>query len=215
MSPEQARGQKVDRRADIWSFGVVLFEMLTGKRLFSGDTVSDTLAAVLKSEPDWSLLPAGTPAGVRKLLRRCLERAPKERLRDIGDAGLDLKEALQEPSFEANGKATSRPVLPWVVAGLIAIVSVVVLWGLRGPSLSVPQTVMRLALPHVTPPPAATWSRALALSPEGRRLVYLGEGENGQQLYVRSLDELEARLLPGTDGAVAPVVSPDGEWVLF
>ena len=100
MSPEQARGKPVDKRADIWAFGVVLFEMLTGKRLFHGETVSDTLAAVLKTDPDWSLLPAGTPLRIRNLLRRCLTRDPLGRLRDIGDARIDIDEALaQLPQF--------------------------------------------------------------------------------------------------------------------
>jgi serine/threonine-protein kinase len=122
MSPEQARGKPVDKRADIWAFGVVLFEMLTGRRLFQGETVSDTLAAVLKTEPEWGLLPAETPQRIRELLRRCLARDPRERLRDIGDARIELTH-LREPGDPAGALATAsgpslawRRTIPWLLA---------------------------------------------------------------------------------------------------
>ena len=119
MSPEQARGKPVDKRADIWAFGVVLFEMLTGRRLFDGETVSDMLAAVLKREPDWNALPAATPPSVRRLLRRCLERNPKKRLHDIGEARIALEDALERCPDDARRLALRsalplwRRALPW------------------------------------------------------------------------------------------------------
>src|SRR5208282_1867794 len=120
MSPEQARGKPVDKRADIWSFGVVFYEMLTGRSTFAGETVSDTLAAILKSDPDWSRLPAGTPIGVRRLLQRCLERDPKKRLRDIGDAWNDMDRPV-----EAAAVRSGRQWLPWTVAVLAVLGAVI------------------------------------------------------------------------------------------
>ena len=134
MAPEQARGGSVDKRADIWAFGVVLYEMLTGRSLFAGDTVSDTLAGVLKSEIDWSQLPAATPPAIRMLLRRCLERNPKNRLRDIGDARLVLAEAIASPEVVAERPAPPRT--PFralargaVVAGVAAVAAVAAIAG--------------------------------------------------------------------------------------
>jgi serine/threonine protein kinase len=108
MSPEQTRGHAVDKRTDIWAFGCVVYEMLTGRIAFAGDTVSDTIAAILQREPDWRALPAGTPAPVKRLLRRCLEKDPRERLHDIGDARLELKDALTAPP-EALPQPTVAP----------------------------------------------------------------------------------------------------------
>jgi len=116
MSPEQARGKTVDKRADIWSFGVVLYEMLTGRSTFEGETVSDTLAAILKSDPDWSKLPANTPPYIRRLLRRCLERDPNQRLRDIGDAWIDTDRPLEVAPVPLQ-RGVSRWV-PWAIAAL-------------------------------------------------------------------------------------------------
>src|SRR6516164_1669254 len=116
MSPEQARGSVVDKRTDIWAFGVVLYEMLTGRGLFAGETLSDTLAAVLKSDPDWTVLPAGTPGSIRRLLRRCLERDRKRRLHDIADARIEIEEALAEPQPPAAPPTTNRRRLGWITA---------------------------------------------------------------------------------------------------
>jgi serine/threonine-protein kinase len=128
MSPEQARGAAVDKRSDIWAFGVVLYEMLTGRHLFRGETVSDTLAGVLKTDPDWSALPAQTPPAIRKLLRRCLERDRKCRMRDIGDALLEIGEARAEPEAPAV-TAAPKPVsrfLPWIVAAVFACLALMI-----------------------------------------------------------------------------------------
>ena len=121
MSPEQARGRPVDRRADIWAFGVLLFEMLTGTRLFAGETVSDTLAAVLKSDPDWTLLPKGTPPALERLLRRCLERDARARLRDIGEARVALERPMADPAPAAAVTPRRAPIaraLPWLLSAL-------------------------------------------------------------------------------------------------
>src|SRR5271169_7143730 len=144
MSPEQAKGKTVDRRADVWAFGCVLYEMLTGKMAFSGETVTDTLAAVIRAEPDWSQLPAATPVRVRVLLQRCLQKDPKERLRDIGDARISLDEVLVgAPDASLAGAAGIsaplwRRVLPWVVAALAIAVAAVLGWAyqraLRAPA---------------------------------------------------------------------------------
>lgn len=135
MSPEQAKGKTVDRRADIWSFGVVLFEMLTGRRMFTGETVSDVLAAVLRAEPDWKLLPAETPLLVRRVLRRSLTRDPRQRLHDIADVRLDLDEAIAGDSVDPESVPVVRarpPFWLWVIAGLL-LVATVVLLDLRPP----------------------------------------------------------------------------------
>src|SRR5258705_7957006 len=138
MSPEQARGKTVDKRADIWAFGVVVFEMLTGQRLFTGETISDTLASVLKTEPNWRTLPAATPTAVRRLLRRCLEKDRKRRLADVADARLEIEEGLTAPSATdgaaAQPGAASRSAwaraLPWAIVGTLAagLAAVIVLW---------------------------------------------------------------------------------------
>ena len=145
MSPEQARGQTVDRRADIWAFGVVLFEMLTGKKLFSGETVSDTLAAVLKTEPEWSALPAGTPWLVQRMLRRCLVRDRKKRLGWVGDARLELEDAGAEP--EPEEAAPSSRAFPrwWAATALLAFaLAVSLVWGIRRGNVEAPRDVLRL-----------------------------------------------------------------------
>jgi eukaryotic-like serine/threonine-protein kinase len=145
MSPEQAKGKAVDMRADIWAFGVVLYEMLTGRQLFTGETVTETLAAILKGEPDWQALPAGSPIG---LLRRCLEKDPKRRLRDIGDAALEPELG---PTASPARQSIYRQALVWVLA-LIAVAALVSLgYALWNWPSSVPRTVTRLSIP--LPPP--------------------------------------------------------------
>jgi len=209
MSPEQARGQAVDRRSDVWAFGVMLFEMLTGTRLFRGATTSDVLAAVLTSEVRWERLPTATPAAARRLLRRCLERDPRERLHDFADVRIEIAEALREterPSTAVASRRRSWPsLLPWGVA-LLAIASAVAATLARRAS-STPPRVSRLLL-SLQPRPLVM--AGFALSPDGRQLVYVANG----QLHVRALDRDEVRVLPEARGS-RPFFSPDGTWIGF
>jgi serine/threonine-protein kinase len=220
MSPEQAKGREVDRRADIWSFGVVLFEMLTGRRLFDGEGISETLAAVIMKEVDWGGLPADTPPSIRRLLKCCLERDPKSRLRDIGDARIAIEEALRAPE-EAQvpaAAASQRPawlsILPWLVA-TASLVALAVVWlAPARESDRLPVMRLRLSVPEETrvgvrPLPM------LSLSPDGRRLVFVGAGEEDNLLYMRSIDQPTAVALPGTERAQNPIFSPDGQWIAF
>jgi serine/threonine-protein kinase len=214
MSPEQARGKAVDKRADIWAFGVVLFEMLAGRRLFEGETVSETLASLKKEPVDWSALPADTPPAIRKLLRRSLERDRKNRLHDIGDALLEIEEAV-EGKAEQLPAPRRRVVLPWIVAGLLAIGLGVV--ALRRPGQPTEQPLMRLEM-DLGPSRvlSSIWGPTAALSPDGTRLVYIVNDPDGKsQLATRLVDQTEATPLAGTQGASGPFFSPDGRWVAF
>jgi serine/threonine-protein kinase len=221
MSPEQARGLPVDRRSDIWSFGCVLYESLSGAPPFVADTASDTLAAILKDEPDWSAV-AGSPP-LQRLVRRCLQKDPQSRLRDIADARLEIEELLLETSA-GRPIAAIRPSRPrWRrVAAIWAAAAVVVValggsalwWTWPRPSPPAPARVSILLPPDqrlvIGPSPV------LALSPNGEQLVYAA-ARPGQlaQLYVRPLDRFDAAAIPGTEAASAPFFSPDGRWVGF
>ena len=215
MSPEQARGRAVDKRSDIWSFGVLLHEMLTGRRLFDGETVSDVLAGVLKSEVDWSGLPAATPPGVRRLLGRCLERDPKRRLRDIGEARLLLESAATAAGAEAPARdGRLRRGLPPVLVGIVALVAAalgaVAAWTLLS-ARAKPPHVVRLVHPLPAGHHITGLGDGLALSPDGTRIVYASD----QRLYLRALDSLDPVAIPGTEEATQPFFSPDGEWLGF
>jgi len=220
MSPEQARGRAVDRRADVWAFGVLLYEMLTGRRLFDGETVSDTLAAVLKTDPDWSALPAGTPETVRRLLRRCLERDAKQRLRDIGEARIALGDSsgLSTPSPPpvAHLAATWRSPAVWAALAFVAAASALVsvwAWTKLGPSRPAPLTRLSIQLPAGQ---VLTGGGGPALSRDGRLLVYVAKEADGiSRLYVRPLDRFESSVVPGSEGARQAFLSPDGGRVGF
>jgi len=221
MSPEQARGKSVDRRADIWSFGVVLFEMLAGGRLFAGETISDTLAAVLTREPDWASLPADVPPHVRQLLSRCLDRNPKTRLRDIGEARV----ALERPEVAAMPAAAGggQRAIAWLVAGLLGaalVVSVAMLLRRETakPAASGPGEV-RFDIAesqgfNITGYDSA--SVVYAVSPDGRSIVAATDDPDGvRRLRLRTLDSKELRTIPGTETASNAFFSPDGRDIAF
>jgi Tol biopolymer transport system component len=226
MSPEQARGGAVDKRADIWAFGVVLFEMLSGRPLFAADTVSDTLAGVLKTEVDFGALPAATPPALRQLLRRCLDRSPKNRLHDIADARIVLDDLISgasggaaspDPGPAAPARGVSlRERAAWGVA-LVATVAAVFLAAGRlrsgeGPVPPEPQTV-RFSF---VPPGEGTIEGFPAVSPDGRTLVYAQQQQDGSTtLIAQSLESGTGRTLPGTNGGEQPFWSPDGRQLAF
>jgi len=215
MSPEQARGTTVDRRADIWAFGVVLFEMLTGKRLFTGETVSDTLASVLRQEIDWKALPASTPPGLSRLLERCLDRDSKKRLRDIGEARIALEQALDTPDIVR--VSSGLRALPWFLTLLLALVSALALWAPWRPAPT-PAPPLRLSAELGASASLSTdFGPAAILSPDGRLLAFVAnQGADGSPLlYIRRLEQLDAARLVGTEGARDPFFSPDGEWIAF
>src|SRR5579863_5798029 len=210
MSPEQARGKEVDKRADIWAFGVVLYEMVTGKRLFEGETVSDSLAAILTRQPDWT----NVPAKVQRLLRACLEKDPKKRLRDIGDVGRLLEEQadVAAPSQSRFSKAG------WVAAGALFVIAAAASFGWWRGRQPVERPQVRLDVdlgPNVslaTP----TGSSNVIIAPDGTSLVYLAHGGGGQsRLFIRRLDQTKSTELPGTQGANSPFFSPGSQWVGF
>ncbi len=224
MSPEQARGKVVDKRADIWAFGCVLFEMLTGRRAFAGDEVTDTLAAVLRQDIDWTALPASMPASVRRLIARCLDRDVSRRLRDIGEARI----VLDDPAVPAKGDAGGVPaltppqplwrraipvVLPAIVAGALA--------GTAAWYLSLrPSTPLAVTRFPFTLPVGQIFTdlgsnrHMVALSPDGAQMVYAAN----TRLYLRSMSELDVKAIPGTEGfrnVTEPVFSPDGRSIAF
>jgi eukaryotic-like serine/threonine-protein kinase len=214
MAPEQARGRAVDKRADIWAFGVILYEMLTGKRAFEGDDPSDVLAAVLRQEIDWAKLPASTPPSIRRLLERCLERDPRHRLRDIGDARIEIDDALKPPRIDERG-VTGRPsggrgTLAAAAIGsavVAAFLGVVVARRLATP----PQLpLMRFSL---TAPPGQLFrglGRALDISPDGTQIAFA----TNDGIYLRSLSNLETRQISsGFQTGLNPTFSPDGQTV--
>jgi serine/threonine-protein kinase len=222
MSPEQAKGKQVDRRADIWAFGVVLFEMLTGRKLFEGETISETLAAVIMKDVDWGALPADTPRAIRRLLERCLQREPDSRLRDIGEARIAIEEVLRAPVKEepaaAGPAAARRPawlsILPWGVAvAAIALLGWVWMSGNDNPGHS---PVMRFTMAIAEDQPVdSSPIPLLAISPDGTRIAYIGTSDNDDVIFLRHIHQREAVPLKGTEGADNPFFSPDGEWIGF
>jgi Tol biopolymer transport system component len=207
MSPEQARAGVVDKRADTWAFGCVLFEMFTGQRAFRGDTPADSIAAVLNEEPEWSLLPSATPAGVRRLLRRCLEKNPKRRLRDMGDARLELEDEVTLPSPVPRKRLGA---IVWAALGA-AGVGAVLLIPRGGPGGDIDPVRFTLDAP-----PGYALVGVPVPSPDGRRLVFTGRSTAGQSsLWVRAVDSTTSQPIAGTDGASDPFWSPDGRFVGF
>jgi eukaryotic-like serine/threonine-protein kinase len=216
MAPEQARGKVVDKRADIWAFGAVLFEMLTGTRAFSGEDLTETLAAVVRAEPNWTLLPAGLPSALGVFLKRCLQKDPKQRTQAIGDVRLALEGAFETaaPQTIAAAASASRGRLPWMVAtaavvGMVALALPAVRYLRQTAPPAPPETRVDLVTP------ATDGSLQFALSPDGRQVVFVAPGDGASRLWRRSLATTTAQPLAGTEGAQYPFWSPDSRAVAF
>jgi serine/threonine protein kinase len=213
MSPEHVRGIAVDKRTDIWAFGCVLYEMLVGRLAFDRATVSDSIAAILQRDPDWTALPDGTPAGGHRLLRRCLEKDAERRWRDIADARIELEEASDTSYLPAPIDARNRRSVLAIAVGaavfcsLLAVIALFA-WRARDPAEPLPAvTRSTLAMSHDN----SLRVGAAAVSPDGRTVAFVGSSDQGSRLYIRRLDDWEPRAVPGTDGANTNVFfSPDG-----
>ena len=221
MSPEQARGAPIDRRSDLWSFGCVLFEMLTARRAFDGPSQSDVLVSILEREPDWSALPPKTPPPVQRLLRRCLQKDVRRRLRDAGDARLELEDAATiEPASSADRAAAATPGSSWIRTAAVLVLgtglgAAVVAGLMRAPSSpAATQVQFSVTLPDGERL-ATTDLPALAVSPDGRLVTYLSARGSTTQLSLRRLDAVDPVALPGTANAVSPFFSPDSQWIAF
>ena len=211
MSPEQAKGRAVDRRTDIFAFGCVLYEMLTGRAAFEGDDVPEILSRVLQREPDWTRLPSDLPATIAKLLRLCLQKDVKKRRQSAGDVRIDLEDALGEPVAATPGRSAR---LAWIVAAAAALVGVAlriptVRYLREAPPPSPPETRTEIVTPATTDP------ISFALSPDGRQLVFVASGDGRPRLWLRPLDKTTAQPLAGTEGASYPFWSPDSRSVGF
>ena len=206
MSPEQARGKAVDKRADVWAFGAVLFEMLRGRKLFDGETVTDVLAAVVKDPIDWTTLPPSTPAFARRLLERCLERDPKRRLRDIGEARLALEAGASADPTAAAGAPRASAGLAAAALAATAAVAFGLGWSLHRPERA-PLRKLDVAAVGLS----SDVSQRPMLSPDGRRVAFFSD----RRIHVRDLDRAEARVLPGTEGSRDLFWSPDGREIGF
>jgi hypothetical protein len=221
MSPEQARGNPVDKRTDVWAFGCVLYEMLTGLPPFAGATVSDTIAAILRTEPAWDALPVSTSDHVRHLLQRCLQKDRGQRLRDIGDARLGLEDvgevaAPQSAGFSIGSRRSLY--LAWGIAGVATIAAITLaVYTFRTAAIATAPLVTRTAIPLPRNQSIAARERAqsLAVSGDGRWIAYVADESNTVQLYLRDLTTTQSRLVPDTTGASYPFFSTDNEWVGF
>ena len=213
MSPEQARGQPLDRRTDIWAFGCVLFEMLSGRAPFAADTISDTIVAILEREPAATLLPADTPSGIRRLLRRCLQKDRRRRLQAAGDAAIEIDDACtesEEPQDIFSTASRNRERFVWIIATLV-MSAITLTLGIS--SVRTPAGVADMRVDITTPSTDAPTS--FAISPNGRRLVFVAYDQGQARLWLRPLDATTAQPLAGTEGAMYPFWSPDSRAVGF
>jgi Tol biopolymer transport system component/tRNA A-37 threonylcarbamoyl transferase component Bud32 len=216
MSPEQAAGKPVDKRSDLWAFGVVLFEMLTGRQLFDGETITHVIAAVLTKDPDWTVLPDATPPIVRRLLRRCLEKDPKRRLHDVADARLEIEEAIAAPATDApalTGRFLRRPAVTIVAT---ALAGAALGWYLKPASTSSTKVGGGPARVLIaTSEPMSETDGVLVISRDGRRVAYAAGPAGRQQLFVREIDQFASKAVPETEGVVSAAFAPDGQSIAF
>ncbi|MSO84307.1 MAG: serine/threonine protein kinase, partial [Acidobacteria bacterium] len=222
MAPEQARGKVVDKRADVWAFGCVLYEMLTGHRACPGEDLTETIASVVKGEPDWSALPATLPPTLRVYLRRCLQKNPRDRVHGIGDMRLAIDGAFDVPAPPPQSAGAIAPPRPWrspTVAGgaiVLILISVAATWWLKPPAAERPAPLRRFVVSTGQAALGiATINRDVAITPDGSRLVYFAGVGGKRQLYVRALDALEGTPIRQADRFFEPFVSPDSRWVGF
>jgi len=220
MSPEQAMGKPADRRSDIWSFGVVLFEMLTGQHLFTGENVSRILADVIKGGTDFGKLPPATPIAVRHLLNRCLDPDVKMRLQAIGEARIAIANAGKGAEPAAAPSRSRFGIAGWTAVAALALVAAAEGWGRWHSLPATEKPLVRLDVdlgPEVSlPAPENSPLSTVALSPDGTRLVYVASSSGGPlHLFIRRLDQSKGVELPDTNGAIGPFFSPDGQWIGF
>jgi eukaryotic-like serine/threonine-protein kinase len=222
MAPEQARGKAIDRRVDIWAFGCVLYEMLTGRRPFAGETVTDVLSAVVSREPDWHALPAGVPAPVRELVRRCLQKDPRKRLRDIGEARLILEAPHNGSVAAAPHITTAFARLPWAIAAIAGALAVATAgWSYvrisRSPRATAPGTVtlFDVQAPDTASALTLVFRPTIALSANGGALAFVAASAGIDHVYVRTRRDTSVWMVPGSDRGTSPALSPDGTSVVF
>ena len=226
MSPEQSKGKPADKRSDIWAFGCVLYEMLTGRRAFEGEDVAETLAFVLTKEPAWNALPSRMPNAVHRLIRRCLQKNRTKRLAHIADAGLELDDSVHDLGFAHSAvdqrvsmpPAGKRRLVPWIAATAVLTVALAVVLTMWAPWRTVPAVAqVRVAMQLGADVSLVNQGAQLALSPAGALLAFAAppSGRTNSQLFLRRLDQLQASVVPGTVGARDPFFSPDGQWVAF
>jgi serine/threonine-protein kinase len=223
MSPEQARGKRVDWRTDIWAFGCILYELLTGRPAFPGETVSDTLASILTQEPNWELLPKSLPPRIRRLVKRCLTKDVRNRLQAIGEARIVIEESMAEPEAEIEGAVTPRPVWRHVALWMLLPLVAVGVWILKPEETPVSVPTLRYEIPLPEGERLTSYYRhAVAITPDGRTLAFVSGTTprpwafpDTTSIYLRSLDQRQAKAVPGTENGLQPFFSPDGKWLGF